>query len=188
MSLTLWSTDDYVAMPWRNGLGTTTELAREDCESGFLWRLSRADVTADGPFSNFPGIDRFLFLLSGAGLKLAFADRETILNTPYASAKFPGDEPVVCTLLNGPCQDFNIMVNRARASAKIAIAESPFSATTAPRTLLHVLQGAWVLHFEGRQTPLPEDSLILLNEEAEKNFSASGEGVLLRIDILLLPA
>jgi environmental stress-induced protein Ves len=186
--LTLWSTDDYVAMPWRNGLGTTTELVREDAGAGFLWRLSRADVTTDGPFSDFPGIDRILLLLSGAGLKLAFADREAVLDAPYASAQFAGDETVFCTLLNGPCQDFNIMVNRAWASAKIAIARSPFSASTSARTLLHVLQGAWALQFEGVATALPEDSLALLTDGAEKKFSASGQGVLLRIDIHLLPA
>jgi environmental stress-induced protein Ves len=183
MPLTLWSTDDYTAMPWRNGLGNTTELAREDAASGFLWRLSRADVTADGPFSDFPGIDRFLLLLSGAGLKLTFANREAVLDAPYASAEFAGDEPVFCRLINGPCQDFNIMVNRARASAKIAIARSPFSAGTSARTLLHVLQGAWVLQFEGVETALPEDSLVLLKDGEEKKFSASGEGILLRIDI-----
>jgi len=174
-------------MPWRNGLGTTTELARENTESGFLWRLSRADVAADGPFSHFPGIDRILLLLSGAGLKLAFASREAVLDAPYASAKFAGDEPVFCTLLNGPCQDFNIMVDRARAAAKIEIARSPFSGITAARTLLHVLQGAWVLRFDGVDRPLPNDGLVLLHNEAEKQFSASGDGVLARIDIRLLP-
>jgi environmental stress-induced protein Ves len=187
MPLTLWSADDYVAMPWRNGLGTTTELAREDTETGFLWRLSRADVTADGPFSDFPGIDRFLLLLSGAGLKLTFANREAVLDAPYASAEFAGDEPVFCRLLNGPCQDFNVMVNRARASAKTAIFNSPFSGHAAARTLLHVLRGAPVLQFEGVETSLPEDSLVLLKDEAKKNFSLSGQGILLRIDISLLP-
>jgi environmental stress-induced protein Ves len=171
-------------MPWRNGRGTTTELAREDFGSGFLWRLSRADVTADGPFSNFPGIDRTLLLLSGAGLKLAFAGTAALLDAQYASAKFAGDEPVFCTLLNGPCQDFNIMVDRARAAAKIEIARSPFSGIIAARTLLHVLEGAWVLQFEGMDMALPEDSLVLLQDEAEKKFSVSGQGVLLRIDIL----
>jgi len=175
-------------MPWRNGLGTTTELAREDTESGFLWRLSRADVTTDGPFSNFPGIDRILLLLSGAGLKLAFSNRALTLNEPYASAEFAGDEPVICTLIDGPCQDFNIMVNRARAAAKVTIARSPFSAHAAARTLLHVLDGAWALQFEGVETALPQDSLVLLKDEAAKKFSASGHGVLLRIDIRVLPA
>jgi environmental stress-induced protein Ves len=188
MPLTFWATADYVAMPWRNGLGTTTELAREDAETGFLWRVSRADVSADGPFSNFPGIDRVLFLLSGNGLKLAFAGREAVLNAPYACAEFAGDEPVFCTLLDGPCRDFNIMVDRARARAKIAIAHSPFSAHAAARTLLHVLQGDWVLQFEGVETPLPEDSLALLKDEGEKKISATGLGILLRIDISLLPA
>ncbi len=42
-------------MPWRNGKGNTIELLKEDLPNrdGFAWRLSMADVTSDGEFSNF---------------------------------------------------------------------------------------------------------------------------------------
>ena len=52
----------YSAMPWRNGLGVTVELLRQDIknDTGFGWRLSMADVTEDGEFSNFSGYDRTL--------------------------------------------------------------------------------------------------------------------------------
>ncbi len=36
----------------------------------FLWRVSIADVERDGPFSRFPGIDRTIVLLEGAGMRL----------------------------------------------------------------------------------------------------------------------
>jgi len=38
------------------------------------------------------------------------------------------------------------------------------------------------------ETALPQDSLVLLKDEAAKKFSASGHGVLLRIDIRVLSA
>jgi environmental stress-induced protein Ves len=175
-------------MPWRNGQGTTTELARENAASpaGFLWRLSRADVTQDGPFSNFPGIDRTLLLLSGAGLKLEFTNRNVVLNQPYQTARFAGDEPVECTLLNGPCKDFNIMADRTQARATTTIFKTPFSGQSADRTLLHVFEGEWHLNFNGTKTALPQDSLALLHDESGKSYDVTGTGILLQINIELL--
>jgi len=176
-------------MPWRNGLGTTVELAREDgaSEAGFLWRLSRADVAQSGAFSNFPGIDRTLLLLSGAGFTLAFGGRKAVLEKRYQMARFPGDEPTECILADGPCKDFNIMVDRTRAKASVTLCEAPLSASAAARTLLHVFEGAWDLHFAGAKTEMPKDSLVLLTGETGTQYELRGSGVLLRVDIELLP-
>ena len=38
--------------------------------AAFDWRVSVADVAADGPFSRFPGVDRVLVLIAGAGMRL----------------------------------------------------------------------------------------------------------------------
>ena len=61
-------------MPWRNGLGTTTEIAAEPSADGrFHWRLSIADVAQSGPFSSFEGYDRTIAVVAGAGMRLAVA-------------------------------------------------------------------------------------------------------------------
>ena len=45
----------YRAMPWKNGQGITHEIAREPAAGdSFLWRLSIAEVAADGDFSLVP--------------------------------------------------------------------------------------------------------------------------------------
>ena len=57
---------DYRSMPWKNGAGTTIEIAVFPEQAGlddFVWRVSRAQVVADGGFSHFAGIDRSLALL-----------------------------------------------------------------------------------------------------------------------------
>ena len=62
--------------PWKNGGGTTVEIAVFPAGAGFDgfdWRLSMADVVADGPFSAFPDIDRTLVLIDGPGLVLDVA-------------------------------------------------------------------------------------------------------------------
>ena len=60
-------------MPWKNGGGTTAEIAAFPDGAGFNafdWRISLAEVASDGPFSAFPGIDRTLMLVEGARLAL----------------------------------------------------------------------------------------------------------------------
>jgi environmental stress-induced protein Ves len=185
MPLTFRAAPDYRVMPWRNGLGTTVEMAREDGAgaAGFLWRLSRADVTQSGAFSNFPGIDRTLLLLSGAGFTLAFDGGETALTQPYQIARFAGDAPVDCTLHDGPCQDLNIMVDRARARAEVALCNTALSAEASSRTLLLALQGDWHFTCAGHEQNLPAESLVLLEDETGKPYRLRGSGILLRIDI-----
>jgi uncharacterized protein len=53
---------------WKNGGGKTTEIAvwpPGASLDAFDWRISMATVEQDGPFSEFPGIDRTLALLKG---------------------------------------------------------------------------------------------------------------------------
>jgi uncharacterized protein len=108
-------------MPWRNGLGTTVELAKEDLPdgSGFAWRLSMADVSSDGEFSNFGGYDRCLLLLEGDGLTLDCADQVHRLERPLQSARFRGEDATFATLHGGPVRDFNIMTLRRHCSARV---------------------------------------------------------------------
>jgi environmental stress-induced protein Ves len=105
----------YRVMPWRNGQGTTTEIAvaRGDGDR-FRWRLSIADVAASGPFSDFSGYDRIIAVLSGAGMRLAVAGRAPVLLTSdSAPYPFSGDAATECALLDGPIRDFNLMTDRA---------------------------------------------------------------------------
>ena len=116
--------DDYRSMPWKNGAGRTTEIAAHPAGAAldtFDWRVSIADVARDGPFSAFPGIDRTIVLLEGAGMHLDGAGRATALTTPFVPHDFRGDEAVDCTLVAGPCRDFNAMFRRGRARGSVAV-------------------------------------------------------------------
>jgi environmental stress-induced protein Ves len=117
----------FSAMPWRNGLGTTIELLKQDLPDGdgFAWRLSMADVTTNGEFSNFSGYDRSLLLLEGNGLTLDCDGTIHRLEKPLQSARFSGDDPTVATLHDGPVKDFNIMVQRLYCSVQVSSAQHP---------------------------------------------------------------
>lgn len=109
---------DFRRMPWKNGGGETTEVAIAPAGAAldeFDWRISMAHVGADGPFSAFPGIDRTLTVLSGAGIRLAFdAATPVELGVDSAPFSFAGDAPVAATLVAGPITDLNVMTRRSR--------------------------------------------------------------------------
>ncbi|QUD90074.1 HutD/Ves family protein [Phenylobacterium montanum] len=116
-------TAEHRVMPWKNGLGSTTEIAvspeRARLED-FDWRVSMASVTTDGPFSAFAGVDRTLSVMDGAGIRLQVAGRgaETLspASPPYA---FPGDQPTEAWLIDGPITDLNVMSRRGRLRHKV---------------------------------------------------------------------
>ena len=115
----------FIAMPWRNGLGTTIELLKQDLPDGdgFAWRLSMAEVTTNGAFSNFSGYDRTLLLLDGKGLTLDCDGASHRLENPLQLARFSGDDHTTATLHDGPVKDFNIMVQRQHCSARVNSAQ-----------------------------------------------------------------
>lgn len=110
-------------MPWKNGGGVTLEIATDPVEAdldSFLWRLSLAHVSRDGPFSRFAGVDRTLTVLSGEGMDLFMPGTETQRLTrdspPFA---FSGDFAVDAALIDGRIEDFNVMSRRGRASHRV---------------------------------------------------------------------
>ncbi|MBO9707716.1 MAG: HutD family protein [Caulobacter sp.] len=106
---------DREASPWKNGGGVTREVAAWPPGAGlddFEWRLSLADIAADGPFSYFPGVDRVLTLIAGEGLVLDVAGETKTLDAASPPLAFPGDAKASARLAAGPVRDFNLMVRR----------------------------------------------------------------------------
>lgn len=135
---------DYRVMPWKNGGGSTTELAIEPAGSGlsdpFLWRVSSARVAASGPFSTFPGYERSLMLLEGAGLLLDLESKgRQRLKHPGQVLAFSGDDAASAALIQGPCVDFGVISDprRVRTSLEwLTLGTDATSITLAPTTLL----------------------------------------------------
>ena len=113
---------NYKVMPWKNGLGSTTEIAIFPADAkldDFDWRVSTAQVTSDGPFSSFSGIDRTLLVIDGAGIELSVdgyaserIDRDTIHS-------FPGDQKTSAILIDGSITDLNVMSRRGIVSQHV---------------------------------------------------------------------
>ncbi|MER7467944.1 HutD family protein [Streptomyces sp. NPDC097981] len=133
---------DRTAVAWKNGGGVTREIAawpEGAGMAGFGWRVSLAEVAADGPFSAFPGVDRTLTLAEGAGMDLTVAGARRLVDERYAPQDFPGDAPTDCRLLDGPVVNFNVMYRRDRVRADTAVVRGALALTAAPgQTLLVV--------------------------------------------------
>ncbi len=135
-------------MPWRNGGGTTTEIAVEPLPAPsdrFLYRVSIADVATDGPFSSFAGYDRHILLVEGAGMTLECGANGRIeLPATFTPRSFSGDWQVHGRLTAGPVRDFNVMVDRAEASSslEVRLLDEPLELTEGGLHVVHVLEGA----------------------------------------------
>ncbi|MBU2064475.1 MAG: HutD family protein, partial [Gammaproteobacteria bacterium] len=118
MSIRIIDSSTARQLPWKNGKGVTLELAIAPTDAGlddFDWRISSARVESAGPFSHYPGIDRSLGLLSGAGLRLNLPEQISLeLDSHTPVVAFPGELDVQAELLDGPVQDFNLMSRRNR--------------------------------------------------------------------------
>jgi uncharacterized protein len=108
----------YRVKPWKNGGGTTTEIAVHPEGAGwddFLWRVGIADIRQSGPFSSFPGIDRSILLLDcppDSGMTLT-VDGTSVEMVQHEFIDFTG-EVVTQGLLRGQAvRDFNVMSRRS---------------------------------------------------------------------------
>lgn len=117
------------ATRWKNGGGLTREIAAYPVGASldtFVWRVSVADVERSGPFSQFPGVERTLVLLAGAGMHLSQAHGATLaLMQPLALARFDGAAALDAQLVDGATCDFNLMVRRDRVHASLELLEGP---------------------------------------------------------------
>ena len=140
---------DCKVMPWKNGGGTTTEIAVSPegaSLSDFDWRISMAHVGQDGPFSSFHGIDRTLSVLTGNGIRLAFGDGETVaLDRATAPFFFAADRAVDGVLVDGAIDDLNVMSRRGAWSHSVESLTGRAHGIAAERGLLVLVarQGDW---------------------------------------------
>jgi len=130
-------------MRWKNGRGSTTEIARAPADGEFDWRVSMARVEEDGEFSLFPGYERVILALGGAGMVLRHREPgiEAILG-PLEPWSFSGDWSTTCALRSGAISDFNVITRRGSATAQVDVVRLEGSMRfDAPLSLLFCADG-----------------------------------------------
>jgi uncharacterized protein len=117
---------DVPAQRWRNGGGLTRELLAWPGGEDWRVRVSVADIEADGPFSTFPGVQRWFSVLQGAGVELSIGEQRHRLHRGDAPLCFAGDATTACRLLDGSTRDLNFMLRGATGVMAIAVDGQPW--------------------------------------------------------------
>jgi environmental stress-induced protein Ves len=145
---------DCKTAPWKNGGGSTTEIAIGPTGApldNFDWRISMARVASDGPFSDFPGIDRTLAVIKGSGMILTIGTGAPVtLSRGADPVRFPGDTPTSARLTAGEITDLNVMTRRGRFSHRLERIVQPMACNFGNDDIAVVLSldGATTVTFE----------------------------------------
>lgn len=154
---------------WKNGAGLTREIAAGPPGAGmegFDWRLSVAELEQDAPFSAFPGVDRCIVVLDGAGMVLHDAAGQVAQELrPLQPWHFAGEAVLSARLPAGPCRDFNVMTRRGRWRADLRIVQHTTRFEPTDAALLLVARGPWQIGatrfgaMQGLLWPAPGDPI-----------------------------
>jgi environmental stress-induced protein Ves len=117
MTLQVLRCDQVEPQAWRNGGGRTRELLVWPHAHHWQLRISLADIDRDGPFSPYPGVDRWFAVVEGAGVRLQLPGGAKSIDTDSAPLQFRGEDAPGCDLLDGPTRDLNLMVQRGHGHA-----------------------------------------------------------------------
>jgi|CXWL01.1.fsa_nt_gi environmental stress-induced protein Ves len=113
MTLHCIAVDNVVPQAWRNGGGQTRELLAWPSATDWTLRISLADIQSDGPFSSFPGVQRWFAVVQGEGVQLRFADATRVIGLADEPLCFDGALAPGCAMLHGPIRDLNLMLRGA---------------------------------------------------------------------------
>ncbi len=180
--------EEFHAMPWKNGGGTTIEIAvfpPSASISDFNWRVSMAQVASNGPFSCFPDIDRTLSILEGEGVELNFEGTSSaILKSEDAPLSFAADIDISARLLGGPVRDLNVMTRRGHFTHQVTRLKAGDTGTIRAGAGIRLLisNAPWTIAAPYTEMR-PHDLLILENSTAEIAFKDK-DASLFMIDIL----
>lgn len=159
-------------MPWKNGKGFTSEIAifpsdSSLAENNFTWRLSSAEVAENGPFSSFPGCDRYLSITEGQGLKLQFENENRLVNQ-NTFLQFSGEEKVHSELISGKIKDLNLIVKRNTHHIQFEISNTSMTGLAKGTSIIFVIEGSVVVK---KCKAEKFDTVIIETEQNENDIS-----------------
>ena len=152
---------DVQPSPWRNGGGVTRELAIWPDQGLWAWRMSVAQIDANGSFSRFDGVNRWFAVLSGAGVRLDVNGSVHTLSAFDPPLPFDGSATTGCTLLDGPTQDFNLMVRQGAGRCHMERIHGKFGAALdAPKMIaVYAIETGAAVLFDSEELVLQPHTL-----------------------------
>ena len=153
MAMSVLRSGAYDRKPWKNGGGITEDVwlfPEGSSHDDFDIRLSLAEISQDGPFSSFPGIDRTITLVGGDPFVLEFADGVAHHLEHLTPFSFDGVLTPRSRLDGEPSRDFNVMTRRGRWSHEVSVCRGAAALTVelAQRAIavVHAVTGPLQVH------------------------------------------
>ncbi len=137
------SASQVAAQAWRSGGGRTRELLAWPSSSDWTVRISLADIDGDGPFSAFPGVQRWFAVVEGAGVALSLGTGDRVVVRGDAPLQFDAAEAPDCRLLVGPTRDLNLMLRDGHGAMRQVQPGEAWAEPFAMRGLFTVAAGRW---------------------------------------------
>ncbi len=177
---------DTVWLPWKNGAGEMADIAvsAERTQVGDPhWRVSTARVTRDSPFSNFPGIDRGMMLISGARIDLHVdTDAPRVVRAGGPAVGFSGDRPTRGVPVGGAIENLNVMVHRTSLRQRMVRwtlqGQTWLPAVTGGTSFVFVQSGEIAISGDARMICAAGDTLVV-----ETPLEISGAAELIEVSI-----
>jgi environmental stress-induced protein Ves len=116
--------DTLIDVPWKNGGGITRNVAKGLRLDHPAWTISRADVSRDGPFSDFSGMMRVLTVVSGGPMVLGTPTTSMTANL-WDPVRFDGNLKIQSRLIDGPLTDLNLMFDPKYCEGHVVPHEGP---------------------------------------------------------------
>lgn len=157
--ITLLDPVSYRSTPWKNGRGTTVDIAY----SGESWRFGRTPILEPGPFSDYTGFDRVQSLVAGSGLVLQTPSGEIDVRQPFRPVRFAGELPIVSRLEAGPVEVVNLIGARAEVAIDMAVLDESQTLNLQPGThIAYNPRGDALVAVQGSERPLGPDYALRL--------------------------
>jgi hypothetical protein len=157
---------DVPPQRWRNGGGWTRQLLTwPPDDTAWQLRISLATISAPGPFSSFPGVQRTLALVGGKGLLLTVDGQEHRLRVDSDPLQFDGAAAAHATLPGGETTDLNLMTTRGQGTV-LRVASAPQWCSAAPQRGLYAAVAGTLDSGTGAGMAMPAQSLVWLDEAA----------------------
>lgn len=148
------------AQPWRNGGGETRELlVWPVLPDAWQLRISLARIDRNGPFSEFPGVERWFTVIAGAGVFLRFGSEKLQMGTATPPLRFDGAQPPDCNLVEGATNDLNLMCRRGVSRMQPAHPGMEWESGAEQSGIFTRTPGVWH-DGSGRRMELPAETLL----------------------------
>jgi len=152
-------TADVAPQPWRNGGGETRTLLVRPRGDRWQVRVSVADVDVNGPFSRFPGVQRWFAVLEGGDVILTIGAKEHRLGRDGDAISFRGDVAVRCRLVDGATRDLNLMLSGLPGTMQRVVPGQPWRPTARECGLYATTAGRTDASAPDESAPMPANAL-----------------------------